>query len=85
MDDHRMVLSPRLLNDLSFAYRMDLGHDVQLTQATPTRVFVGRGIQLVFVSAVNGPHMSQPIFQRAAPTILEARRALRRNRNGRRR
>ena len=64
MDDHRIVPSPRLLNDLSFAYRMDLSHYVQLTQATPACVFVGRGIQLVFVSAVNGPHMSQPIFQR---------------------
>ena len=85
MHHYRLISSPCFLNYIGFAHRMDLGHDVQLTQTTPTRLFVGRGIQLVFVSAINRAHMSEPIFQGQSGTNLAAPRARRRSRSGRRR
>jgi hypothetical protein len=53
MDHDRAIAAPCLFNHVGFAHRVDLSHYVQLAQAMPARGFVGRGIQLVFVSAIN--------------------------------
>src|SRR5439155_22876188 len=63
MHHHRLVLSPRLLDDFGFAYRMDLSHDVELAQAAPACFFARRGVQFILVSAIYRSHMSEPVFQ----------------------
>lgn len=64
MDDHGPVLPPCYLYNFSLAHSVNLGHDVEFTQTTPTHLFAGRAVQFVLVLALHCPHASEPILQR---------------------
>ena len=71
MDDHGPVLLPCYLYNFSLAHSVNLGHDVEFTQTTPTHLFAGRAVQFVLVLALHCPHASEPILQRQSRPLAQ--------------